>query len=40
MSQTAFNSNKIDRWNLNDPRIDHSQQSSQMLTGYGKSLDH
>ena len=40
MSQTAFNSTNNDRWNLNDPRIDRSQQISQMLTGYGKSLDH
>ena len=40
MSQTAFNSNKNDRWNIIDTRIDCRQQISQMLTGFDKSLDH
>lgn len=40
MSKTAFNSNKNDRWNINDTRIDSKQQISQMLPGFGKSLDH
>ena len=40
MSQTAFDSNKNDHWNINDPWIDRSQQNSPNLTGYGKSLDH